>query len=141
MARGKSGKGFEEGNEDDLLEYNEIEDDIIEEDSTCPTILKTSKIDLNIDSSFYKSKNFDFSGFLNATDFTFYILANHFKNHPQKNEINFDEISVIGCKYLTIWSLNYLYMSVGKTIYDLCKSKFSVNSIIFCVSFNSSNKL
>ena len=52
----------------------------------------------------------DFSGLESATDFLFYKITDYLKS---KKEFNADRIKLLGCKYVTIWSLHYLNLHIG----------------------------
>ena len=53
------------------------------------------------------------------TDYTFCSLIEHFRQHAKKKSIRFDEIAIRCCPHLTVWSLHYLAMADGKTVFDL----------------------
>ena len=78
----------------------------------------------------------DFSGLESATDFLFYKISDYLKS---KKEFNADRIKLLGCKYVTIWSLHYLNQTINKTAFDVNKRTifdFNKSSNVFFNLFN-----
>ncbi|RNA21368.1 dynein heavy chain axonemal, partial [Brachionus plicatilis] len=85
-------------------------------------------LDVEESSEFSDGRNFDFSGLESATDFMFYQLISFFKKHRNKNSIKFDKIHLNGCKHITVWTLHYLNIVAGKSLFDLKNSPLQLST-------------
>ena len=63
---------------------------------------------------FQAARKISLNGLELANDYLIYEMCKKLAEHPNKKQINVDDIDLKGCKYLTIWYLYYLNKTFNK---------------------------
>ena len=78
----------------------------------------------------------DLSGLESLTDFSLRNLCKCLKQNEKLNgQIKFNEIKLSACRFITVWSLQYMMASCGKSILDLHNSEINQISVRFKLKY------
>jgi hypothetical protein len=84
----------------------------------------------------------DLSGLESLTDFMVYKISEMICQTPSnKTSIGVDDIELKGCKFITIWSLHYLYSKIAdKKIFERNNIRLKVDKLRF-ISLNYTDSI